>query len=100
MLSANIQTNHAELGEHISVFNPNLDAAGFVPAILTTPFGAEQAAQLDGLINLQSSMIAYLDDFKLMFLITLCAAPLLLMLRYKPMAPGAGGAPVPAVHAD
>jgi DHA2 family multidrug resistance protein len=45
-------------------------------------------------------MISYLDDFKLMLLITLCAAPLLLMLRYKPMAPGAGGAPVPAVHAD
>jgi DHA2 family multidrug resistance protein len=99
-LSSNIQTNHAELGEHISVFNPNLDAAGIIPGILTTPAGLEQAAQLDGLINLQSSMISYLDDFKLMFLITLCAAPLLLMLRYKPMAPGAGGAPVPAVHAD
>jgi DHA2 family multidrug resistance protein len=43
-------------------------------------------------------MISYLDDFKLMFLITLCAAPLLLLLRYKPMT--GGGAPAPAVHAD
>ena len=43
-------------------------------------------------------MIAYLDDFKLMFLITLCAAPLLFLLRYRP-APPSGGAPV-AVAAD
>jgi DHA2 family multidrug resistance protein len=100
-LTANIQTNHASLAEHISVFNPNLDAAGIIPGILTTPAGAQQAAQLDGLINMQSAMIAYLDDFQLMFLITLCAAPLLLLLRYKPMAAqGAGGPPAPAVHAD
>jgi DHA2 family multidrug resistance protein len=99
-LSSNIQTNHAELGEHINLFNPNVDAAGIVPAILGNPAGLQQAAQLDGLINLQSAMISYLDDFKLMFLITLCAAPLLLLLRYKPVAAGAGAPPVPAVHAD
>ena len=37
-------------------------------------------------------MISYIDDFKLMFLITLCAAPLIFLLRYKPQPPG-GHAP-------
>ena len=41
-------------------------------------------------------MIAYLDDFKLMFWITLCAAPLLLLLRHRPMAPGGAHAGPPA----
>ena len=50
---------------------------------LMTPAGAQTAAQLDGLITQQSLMIAYLDDFKAMFLITLAALPLLLLLRYK-----------------
>jgi len=99
-LTSNIQTNHAELGEHINLFNPNLDAAGIVTGILSSPIGLQQAAQLDGLINQQSAMISYIDDFKLMFLITLCAAPLLLLLRYKPIAASAGAPPTPAVHAD
>ena len=45
----------------------------------------------------QSLMIAYLDDFKAMFVITLCAAPLLLLLRYKKLArAGAASAGPPA----
>ena len=59
------------------------------------------------MITLQAAMIAYLDDFKLMFLITLCAAPLLFLLRYRPAAPPGGStsavpaaAPPVAVHAD
>ena len=45
------------------------------------------------MINAQSLMIAYLDDYKLMFLITLCAAPLILLLRYRPMQGPAAGHP-------
>ena len=56
--------------------------------MLATQAGAQTAAQLDGMITAQSLMIAYLDDFKLMFFITLCAVPLLLLLRYKKMAAG------------
>ena len=75
----------------VTLFNDNLTAAGFSPLSFATPAGWEAAAQLDGMITLQAAMIAYLDDFKLMFLITLCAAPLLLLLRYRP-APPSGGA--------
>ena len=36
---------------------------------------------LDGLVNLQAAMIAYIDDFHLMMWVTLCAMPLALILR-------------------
>ena len=57
--------------------------------------------RLNGLITAQSLMISYLDDFLLMFIITICAAPLLLFLRYKPMPAGApSGPPAAAAMAD
>ena len=101
LLTANTQINHATLAEQINPFNPNLPALGIDPATLATQAGAQTAAQLDGLITVQSLMIAYLDDFKLMFFITLCATPLLLFLRYTKMAPGGGpAAPAAAAMAD
>jgi DHA2 family multidrug resistance protein len=99
MLTRNIQINHASLATHITPFSDALTNAGINPNVLATPAGAATAAQIDGMINLQSAMIAYLDDFKLMFLITLCAAPLLLLLRYRKGATG-GGPPSPAAMAD
>jgi DHA2 family multidrug resistance protein len=98
LLTANMQINHATLAEEINPFNPNLPALGIDPTMLTTQAGAQTAAQLDGLITVQSLMIAYLDDFKLMFFITLCATPLLLFLRYTKM-PASGQQPA-AVMAD
>ena len=83
-LTANTQINHASLAEHITPFNPNLAVLGLPASALTTPAAAPMMAMVDGLITKQSVMIAYLDDFKLMFLITLCAVPLLFLLRYKP----------------
>ncbi|MEO8666939.1 MAG: DHA2 family efflux MFS transporter permease subunit [Bauldia sp.] len=102
MLTRNVQINHAALAAHMTPFNTNLMSAGIVPGLLGTEAGRQTAAQLNGLINLQAAMIAYIDDFKLMFIITLCAAPLLLLLRYKPHPVAAGASvPVPAaVMAD
>jgi len=95
LLTRNVQIMHASLAGFITPFNGNLAAAGLPAGILGTDAGRTTLAELDGLINLQSAMVAYLDDFKLMFLITLCAAPLLLLLRYKP-TPVTAGAPAPA----
>jgi DHA2 family multidrug resistance protein len=100
VLATSTQTVHASLAAHITPFNENLSSAGFFPAILTSPIGAQQLAQLDGMITAQAMMIAYIDDFKLMFIITACAAPLLLFLRYKPMSAAAGSGPPTVVHAD
>ena len=46
------------------------------------------AAALNGEITRQAAMVAYIDDFKLMLIITVCAAPLLLFLK-APKAQGA-----------
>ena len=93
LLATNIQVNHADLAAQISLFNPNLSVLGCPPALLATPAGAQTLAQLNGLVTQQAAMIAYLDDFKAMFVITLCALPLLLLLR--PEEGGARRRPLP-----
>ena len=92
LLTTNMQVNHADLSTQITLFSQNLPSFGISPLRLTTPAGAQTAAQLDGLITQQSLMIAYLDDFKAMFLITLFSLPLLLLLRYKKLGPAPAGA--------
>ena len=95
-LTSNTQINHAALASYISLFNPNLSVLSLPPATLTTPFGAPTMAQLNGLVTQQAVMISYLDDFKAMFLITLTALPLLLLLRYKKPRPMAARPGQPA----
>ena len=91
-LSHNAQINHAELAVNASPFNAVLRAI-WPAAAAGNPTAL---AQLDGLINRQALMISYVDDFKLMMLVTLSAIPLVLILR-KPghrraMAPAAAQA--------
>ena len=93
MLSHNLQVNHAELSTAISPFNPALGALS--PAAQAG--NPTALSQLDGLVNQQALMIAYIDDFKLMMLVTLVAIPLTLLLRKPDSAPA--GAPA-AAHAD
>ena len=51
---------------------------------LKSPAGLQA---LDAQINQQAMMIAYIDDFKLMFVITLLCMPMLLLMR-KPRRGG------------
>jgi DHA2 family multidrug resistance protein len=97
LLTRNIQTSHAALAAHVTPFNDTLTAAGMDPNTFSTAAGLQTAAQLDGLINAQAAMIAYIDDFILMMWITIAAAPLLLLLRYKKPEGGAPGAPAAAM---
>ena len=94
LLTRNIQVNHAELSAGMTPFNPNLIEASPLAA------AGDPAAlsKIDGLVNIQALMISYIDDFKLMMIITLCAIPLALLLR-KPEAPPGAGAPA-AAHMD
>lgn len=94
LLTRNIQVNHAELSAGMTPFNPNL--------VGTSPMAAAgdptALSQIDGLVNIQALMISYIDDFKLMMIITLCAIPLALFLRKPAAAPAAGAAA--AAHMD
>ena len=94
MLTRNVQINHAELGAFINPYNPNLWAAS--PAAARGDPTA--LSQIDGLVNLQALMISYVNDFKLMMAVTLCAIPLVFLLRRPRYAPTPAGAP--AAHMD
>jgi len=91
LLTRNIQINHAELSAGITPFNPNL-----IQAVPSAAQGAPAAlAQVDALVSQQAALIAYIDDFKLMMLVTLAAIPLALLLR-KPKQAAMAGAPAAA----
>ena len=82
LLTRNTQTAHASLAEHVMPFNPLAHAqlgAG-VPAL-------QRLSALNAQVTEQAAMIAYNDNFKLMFWLSLAAIPLLLLLRKG------GGAP-------
>jgi DHA2 family multidrug resistance protein len=94
VLTHNTQVNHTDLSAAISPFNPNLWAASPLAA------GGDPTAlsRMDLLVNQQSLMISYVDDFKLMMIVTLLAIPLALILR-KPRTAASSGAPA-AAHMD
>ncbi len=80
-LIRNTQINHAELAAHITPFNPAL----YVVSPLAAQGDPTALSQMDLMVNAQAAMISYVDDFKLMMIVTLCAIPLALLLR-KPQA--------------
>jgi DHA2 family multidrug resistance protein len=87
LLTQNTQVMHAELSEHVTAFNRLFE----LPAIhqmwnLATVTGR---AALDSEVTRQASIIAYVDDFKFMLLVTLASAPLLLMMRTARRTPAA-----------
>jgi len=93
LLARNLQLSHSDLAAHITPYSlPLAD-----PSILERlgQYGDSAAAMLDLEINRQALMIAYLDDFHAMMLVTLAALPLVWLLR-KARAP-AGAAP-PAMN--
>jgi len=98
LLARNVQTSHQVLGGHITAGG----LTGMDP-IVASALGSSSdtvLAMADALVNQQAAMIAYLDDFKLMMILTLAALPLVLLLkRPAPPAPGTA-AETPAVHLD
>jgi DHA2 family multidrug resistance protein len=91
LLVQNTQIVHSQLAEHVRPDNP-LARAPLLPApfSLTDPQGV---AAINREITRQAAMIAYIDDFHLMIIILLVAAPFLLLLR-RPRRPAEGPAPV------
>jgi MFS transporter, DHA2 family, multidrug resistance protein len=83
LLIRNQQINHATISGHVTAvnhaFNGNvLHAWG--------PWTASGRAALDQVIQMQAAIISYIDDFKLMMILSLAAMPLVLLLRSAPIA--------------
>ena len=81
VLTRNIAVNHSVLSTSINPFNPNLWSVS-PGAAQGDP---ESLAMIDRIVSGQAAMISYIDDFKLMMIVTLAAIPLALLLR-KPKA--------------
>ena len=91
-LSHNLVAARTDLASQLTAANPNLDGY-FAAAGGATPTAL---AQLGNLVQAQAAMVAYIDDFMLMFWLTLAAMPLIFLLR-KPGVPVGGDAHAAAV---
>lgn len=78
-LARNLQTSHSDIAGNVTSFN--LPAVDPSQAQRIGTLGDTALAMLDAEVNRQALMIAYLDDFKLMAIVTLCAVPLVMLLR-------------------
>ena len=93
LLTRNTQIAHASLAGHLSAFSPAIHSLGGTFAPLS-PYSAHGLAMLNALVTRQATMIAYLDDFKALFVISLGVIPLILLLRSA--RPGVRAAPAAA----
>ena len=78
LLTRNTQVVHAALAEHITPYD--LGRPAFASSHVD-PASASGLVALNHMITNQAAMIAYLDDYKLMMLLTLAVIPLLVLLR-------------------
>jgi DHA2 family multidrug resistance protein len=100
LLARNVQVSHADLAQHITtsvlpgVIPPGGPGSpgGGDPTGLLGPAGQAALQMVDGEINRQALMIAYLDDFRLMMWVCVAAMPLVWLLR--PAKQQGGGPPV------
>jgi DHA2 family multidrug resistance protein len=81
MLAHNLQVNRTELVSFLTPFNQNFDQ---LPHL-----GSDQTmlAILDNEVTRQSLIVGYVDDFRLMMLITLSVLPLVFLLRRSAKRP-------------
>ncbi|MFM6853933.1 MAG: DHA2 family efflux MFS transporter permease subunit, partial [Sphingopyxis sp.] len=91
MLARNIQTSHADLVGWITPYNmPAIDLSS---ADRLGEYGQGVLLTVDGLINRQAAMIAYLDDFWMLAILVASFVPLVLLLKSPKL--GAGAPPPP-----
>lgn len=98
LLTRNTQTAHASLAAQVTYANPALHDPAIASVYnLATNTGI---AALNGEVTRQASMIAYVDDYWLMMILTFAVIPLLLLVRKPKGVPGAAPSPAEAVHID
>jgi DHA2 family multidrug resistance protein len=91
LLVRNTQIAHASLATQVNAANPAVRD----PMSLYDMATQAGPALINGEITRQASMIAYVDDYRLMMLLTLAVIPMLLLIR----PPKAAAAPAQVDHA-
>jgi DHA2 family multidrug resistance protein len=93
--ATNSQAMHASLAAHIRPDDPMLRAT--LPPYLS-PDTVQGALALDAEINRQATMVAYVNDFRMLVVIGLLCIPLVLLLRQPRGIVGARNAAAEAAH--
>ena len=89
VLVRNTQAIHAAMAERVSPMNLALRLGDTGALDLSTPQGL---AIVNGEVTRQAAMLAYVDDFRLMLMLTLAVLPLLWLLKPVQRGEAAGGA--------
>jgi DHA2 family multidrug resistance protein len=79
LLTRNGQINHATIASHVTATNHAFNNSAVLHAM--SPWTAGGRAALDQVVQMQAAIISYIDDFKLMMILSLMAIPLVLLLR-------------------
>jgi MFS transporter, DHA2 family, multidrug resistance protein len=79
LLTRNGQINHATIASYVTATNHGFNNSAVLHAM--SPWTAGGRAALDQVIQMQAALISYIDDFKLMMILSLAAIPLVLLLR-------------------
>jgi DHA2 family multidrug resistance protein len=94
-LTSSITMFHSQFVEHVTPFN---DAMRMPSASMLSGHGLPSLAMLEGIVTQQAAAMAYSNDFLFMTFISLCAFPLLALIR-SPKAVAAAASREAAAHA-
>jgi DHA2 family multidrug resistance protein len=92
LLTENTQANHADIATHVTAVNRVFENP--MIAQVWNPATDAGRAALDVVITQQAQIIAYIDDFKLMMIVTLAAIALLIVFKNPRAGSGADHAVV------
>jgi DHA2 family multidrug resistance protein len=76
LLTRNTQIMHSRLAEHVTPYGAGLHALPHAALASTSSL-----ARINEMVTAQAAMIAYNNDFKFMMVLTLCAIPLVALLK-------------------
>ena len=79
VLTQSTQVMHAQIAASVTPFNRNLQSGGAY--LFWNPTLPQGIAALNTEVTRQAQIIGYVDDFKLLFVVSLLMLPLLLMMR-------------------
>ncbi len=85
LVDRNTEINHATIGAGLTPFDRTLQQLPF--SHLYNPHLARGLEFLNAEVTQQAAMIGYIDDFKLMMVLTLIATPLVLLMKAPPLGP-------------
>jgi DHA2 family multidrug resistance protein len=90
MMIANLTSTttrmHERIGEAVTPFNDALQMPDVAANLnMNSDMGR---AMLDGIVTQQASLIAYLNDFKLLMILTLAMVPLVMLIGTAQRSPG------------